>query len=169
MNIEEAIKTAIEYETRVREVYVEALDEATDPVGLKVFKMLADEENNHVAYLESKLRGWLFDGKLSASDLETTVPAAERIQAGVDKLDRQIEREDHGRELAMLEKAHQVELETSAFYGKMVAELDAAGREFFSRFVQIEEGHVALVAAEIDALAGKGFWFDMPEFDLENG
>jgi hypothetical protein len=51
----------------------------------------------------------------------------------------------------------------------MVTELDAAGRELFSHFLEIEQGHQAIVQAEIDALTGLGFWFDFAEFKLEAG
>ena len=61
-----------------------------------------------------------------------------------------------------------VEMETSAFYKETVAGLDGDGREFFKSFVQVEEGHLALVEAEIDSVTGMGFWFDTPEFNLEN-
>ena len=33
--------------------------------------------------------------------------------------------------------------------------------------LEIEEGHVAIVQAELDSLQGMGFWFDMQEFNLE--
>jgi hypothetical protein len=39
----------------------------------------------------------------------------------------------------------------------------------FQRFVEIEQGHLAIVQAEIDSVSGLGFWFDMREFDLETG
>ena len=39
----------------------------------------------------------------------------------------------------------------------------------FGRFLEIEQGHQAIVRAEIDALTGMGFWFDFQEFDLEAG
>ena len=63
----------------------------------------------------------------------------------------------------------QVEVETSEFYKRMVAKMDAQGRAFFARFLQIEEGHVTLVQSEIDVLQGTGFWVDLPEFKRETG
>ena len=60
-------------------------------------------------------------------------------------------------------------METSGFYKKMVQQLGDEGREFFARFVEIEEGHLAIVEAELNAVQGSGFYFDMPEFDLERG
>jgi rubrerythrin len=61
------------------------------------------------------------------------------------------------------------EQETSAFYRQMVSELAEERRRLFARFLEIEEGHVAIVEAELDAVSGSGFWFGMKEFDLEKG
>ena len=72
-----------------------------------------------------------------------------------------------GTELESLKKALDVECETSAFYKQMVASLDDVGRRLFERFVEIEEGHVAIVQAEMDLVSGTGFWFDTAEFSLE--
>lgn len=167
MNIEEALRTSIEYETRVREVYVEAMEAASDPVGKRIFKLLADEEHGHVKYLEAKLKTYLADGQLSAADLGTALPSPAKIQEEVAKLEQKLEGEAKADELASLEKGLEVEKETSAFYIKLVGELPPEGRDFFKRFVEIEEGHVGLVQAEIDSVRGLGYWFDMPEFDLE--
>ena len=72
-------------------------------------------------------------------------------------------------ELALLQQALQMEVETSEFYARMVKELDEQGRNLFERFMQIEEGHKAIVQAEIDSVSGIGFWFDYQEFDLSAG
>ena len=164
MNIEEAINTAIEYETRVRDVYVEALDEAEDEVAKRIFKLLADEEHSHVVFLKGQLSQWVTKQKLSLDELDTALPAAETIQNEVEKLEDAMNEVDRSKELLILNKINEVENETSRFYKKMVMELPETGKAFFSRFLELEKGHIALVQAEIDALTGKGFWFDMPEF-----
>ena len=51
----------------------------------------------------------------------------------------------------------------------MVRELPVEGQNLFSRFLEIEEGHGAIVQAEIDNVKRLGFWFDLKEFDLEAG
>ena len=51
MTLEDAIVLAIEYETRVRDSYVEAAAAADSEVGKKIFKTLGDEEQGHVDYL----------------------------------------------------------------------------------------------------------------------
>jgi rubrerythrin len=73
---------------------------------------------------------------------------------------------DHGTELKMLGKALEAERKTSSFYRKMAAELPAEGQKLFQRFVEIEEGHVAIVQAEMDAVTGNGAWFDVLEIKL---
>ena len=166
MEIEVALKTAIEYEIRVREAYLEAFDETTDPIGKKVFGLLADEEDKHVKYLQYQMGKWKESGKLDLGRLETAVPKSEEIQKEVEKLEKTLSSEDRNKEIAMLERAQQVEIETTSYYKKMVNELPEEGKALFRRFVEIEEGHLKLAQAELDSLTGSGFWFDMREFDV---
>jgi rubrerythrin len=170
MTLEEAIKTAIGYEKKVHGTYVEACEKASDAVGQRVFRVLAEEERGHIEYLESRLSEWRKTGHLTVGGLETAVPPRERIEAGVSRLQaRMTEGKASKQELELLRRALQVEQETSAFYKQMVSELSDVGRRLFERFVEIEEGHLAIVQAEMDALRGHGFWFDMKEFQLELG
>ncbi len=47
--------------------------------------------------------------------------------------------------------------------------LPAEYRGLFARFLEIEQAHLLIVQAEIDAIAGHGSWFDVMEFRLEAG
>jgi rubrerythrin len=168
MTVEEAINTAIEYETRVRDVYAGAVERTTDPVGKRIFKVLAGEEQHHLEYLQAKLDQWRTTGKVTAEGLKTSIPSKEVLEAGVKRLETHLSTQDRGvAELQILKRALEVESETGSFYKKMVRELPAEGQELFSRFVEIEEGHLAIVQAELDYASGTGFWFDFQEFDLE--
>ncbi len=167
MTIEEAIKTAIEFEAQVRDVYRNAMEGTTDPVGKRIFRVLADEEQNHLDYLQSKLNEWKGTGKIAAETLDTTIPSEEAIRDGISKLEGRMADEDRGGELQMLSRAFEVEVKTSNFYKKMVTELTSEGQQLFARFVEIEEGHLAIVRAEIDYLSRTGYWFDFKEFDME--
>jgi hypothetical protein len=51
----------------------------------------------------------------------------------------------------------------------MVAKLDGDGQQLFKRFVEIEEGHEAIVEAEIDCVSNSGIFMGNMEFDLEVG
>ncbi|HHN74899.1 MAG TPA: hypothetical protein ENK10_06675 [Acidobacteria bacterium] len=168
MTLEEAIRTAIEYETRVHAAYKDAQEQAHDEVGRRVFGTLAREEAGHIAYLRRRLAEWKESGRLTDEDLETAVPPVAQIEAHTEKLgEKLVERSPIGKdEIRLLEKALKVEQETSDFYRRMVGELDGQGRDLFARFLEIEEGHGTIVQAEIDAANGHGFWFDIPEFRL---
>jgi rubrerythrin len=168
MTVEEAIKTAIEYETRVRDLYVGAVKQTADPVGKRILGVLANEEQHHLDYLQSRLLQWNKTGEVTAEGLKTAIPPRKVIEAGMSKLESQMAGPDRGvAELQILKKALDVESETSNFYKKMVRELPVEAQELFARFVEIEEGHLAIVQAELDYASGTGFWFDFMEFNLE--
>jgi rubrerythrin len=171
MTIEEAIKTAIVYEKKVHATYQSAAHRAEDATAKKVFLTLAEEEQGHVTYLESRLMEWHKEGRLSDEKLRTVLPSTERIKAGVKRLRSQVARRkgSHLAELDSLRQALAAEDETSAFYQRMVKELPEEGQNLFTRFLEIEDGHAAVVQAEMDSVNQSGFWFDLKEFDLELG
>jgi len=43
MTLGEAIQTAIDYETRIRDIYNDAAGRVSDPVGMRLFKALASD------------------------------------------------------------------------------------------------------------------------------
>jgi rubrerythrin len=47
MTIEEAIKTAVEYEIRIRDIYREATAAVDDEVGKRIFETLCNDEQHH--------------------------------------------------------------------------------------------------------------------------
>jgi len=167
MTIEQALTNGIEYELAVRKVYSEAAKKFTDPVARRVFQVLADEEDQHIQYLESRIDEWQKTGRVTAAALETAVPSKRAIESGVKKLQKRMAVQDFGVEVELLKKALDLEREATAFFRKMVAELKEEEQKLFARFVEIEAGHEAIVQAEIDALNGLGFWFDFTEFRLE--
>lgn len=171
MKLEEAIKTAIEYENRVHAVYAEAEKTATDPVGKRIFGVLAREELGHVAYLNACLDSWKKTGRVAPEPLKTAVPPQPRIEQGLAQMKGQVtkKREQPSHEVDLLQRAVEAEQTTSSFYKKVVGELDPEGQRLFARFVEIEEGHLAIVRAELDSVTGVGFWFDVPEWQFPDG
>jgi rubrerythrin len=171
MLLEEAINTALVYERKVCDVYADAVESTQDTKGKRVLEVLAREEQDHVAYLERALEHWKETGQATAKKLQTALPPTETVRAGIEKLRSQMSDQERPAtpeaELAILAKALDVETETSNFYKRVVGELDDQGQALFAQFVQIEEGHKAIVQAEIDAVQGTGYWFDFREFDLE--
>ena len=175
MELDEAIKTAIEYEAGVHRTYQEAMQRATDAKAKRFFEVLRDEEMGHLKYLRERLDEWGQTGKIQVAKLDTAIPSHEAIDHGLQELREKLApggapgKGSHMTELDLLRKALAVETETSGFYKEMVRALDGDGRRLFERFVEIEEGHQAIVQAEIDSVSGTGVWFDTKEFNLEMG
>jgi rubrerythrin len=167
MTLEDAIKTAIEYEIKIRDVYKEAAENAIDPVGKRVFKLLRDDEQHHVDYLNHKLGQWQKTGRISVEKLRGKIPSRDVLAEEVDKLQTTMAQDDRKMEKQMLSKALQVEIETSNFYKQMVDQMSDEGQQMFAHFLEIENDHIILVQAELDYLSKSGFWFDSKEFDME--
>ncbi|MEA3297017.1 MAG: ferritin family protein [candidate division Zixibacteria bacterium] len=167
MTLEEAIKTAIDYEIRVRDAYLDSIDDIKDETGKRVFRVLGKEEQGHIDYLASLLAQLKQSGKVSPSNLKSVVPVRKVIEAGVKNLDKHLSTRDYGTEREMLKKALAMEMETSDFYEKMVEELKEDGN-LFARFLEIEKGHLAIVQAELDYLNRTGTFFDFQEFNMED-
>lgn len=169
MELDHAIKLALEYEGGVHRTYLEAMDKTADPSAKKIFKVLCDEEKLHITYLRERLEEWRSAGKIEVKKLSTSIPARESIEKSLKDLSSTVTPKPSSRnlELELLKQALEAEVKTSNFYKEMARTLDAEGQEMFKRFVEIEQGHEAIVQAEIDSLSNLGFWFDTPEFRLE--
>jgi rubrerythrin len=169
MTIDEAIKTALQFEGRVCAIYHDAMNRSQDPIGKKVFKTLNEEETGHVRYLMERLEEWQKEGKIKPGKLITAIPPAKKVKAAVKSLQGKVASPMPESELKLLRRALEIEAETSEFYQKLVKDFPAEQKALFERFVEIEEGHKAIVQAEIDYVTGMGFWFDVAEFRLEAG
>jgi rubrerythrin len=167
VTIEEAIKTAIQYEKRVVQVYEEAARTSQDEIGRKIYAAFVKEEEQHVVYLVDRLNEWKSTGKVTAASLGTVIPSRDRIDEGIKKLESRVARTAPEAEMRLLKRALDIEVETSAFYVRVVQELPPEHRSLFERFVEIEQGHQAIVQAEMNSVAGNGYWFDVPEISME--
>ena len=170
MDLKEALTTSIQHEEKVRDHYAKGTREILSPKGKKVFATLAREEQGHLAYLESRLEEWHASGKISSPQLPTVLPSVKWIEEARAKVTKGPAATIAVQgELDLLKIALDLERQTSGFYRQLVDTLKSEEREMFARFLEIEQGHLAIVQAEIDALAGHGTWFDVMEFQLEAG
>lgn len=170
MDLAEALATAINYETKVRDHYKAGVEQILSPAGKKVFQVLAQEEERHLEYLLSRQEEWYKKGHMANPELPTVLPSREALDRAVKSLRSTASPVlASSGELELLKIALDLERKTSGFYQQLVRELPPNYQPLFSRFLDIEQGHLAIVQAEIDALAGHGHWFDFMEFDLEAG
>ncbi len=168
MKLQEAIAVAIDFEHKVRDHYVRGAKEIPDPQGRKVFATLGKEEQGHVDFLEHCRAEWKKTGKVPNLPLKTILPKGSKwIEGERKKLAGKAKRVATKTELDALKVALQHEKEAAAFYHKLVSELPAADQQLFAKFLEIEDGHLAIVQAQLDSVQGMGFWFDVAEFRLE--
>jgi len=167
MTIEEAIKTAIEYENRIRDIYLEAVATVDDEVGKRIFETLGQDEQHHIDYLEHKLDQFQKTGAIQPEKLESAIPDQASIQQEADKVKALAAKDFLGVKQQMLSKALAVEIETSDFYQKMVNALPGDAKALFERFLEIENNHIKAVQFELDYMGKTGYWFDFKEFDME--
>jgi rubrerythrin len=169
MKLDNAIKEALEYESGVHRVYLEAMDKTANEAAKHIFKVLCDEEMGHLKYLRERLDEWQKTGKIKVKKLGTSIPKREAINKRLQDLRETVKPKPTKQipELESLKKALDAEVKASNFFKEMVGKLDGEGQELFRRFVEIEEGHEAIVQAEINTVGNWGFWFDTPEFRLE--
>ncbi len=169
MNLQEAIVVAIDFEKKVRDHYLRGAKDIPEPMGRKVFATLGKEEQGHVDYLEHVLKEWKKSGKVPNVPLKSILPkGAKWIEAERKKVSAKGgKRAASKTELDALKTALQHEKDADAFYHKLVRELPEQDRPLFDKFLGIEDGHLALVQAQLDSVQGMGFWFDVAEFRLE--
>ena len=166
-DLEAALKTAITCEKGIRDLYTKAAAESSEAVGMRVFTLLAEDEQRHVDYLEHKLRQWQADGRLTIADFEAVGVDRKRVESELAQLSVTLEREDRGSEQQMLSKALAMELETSKMYAQLVDRFDDSAAALFQGFLKIENGHIDVVQSQLDYLSQTGYWLGVKEFGLE--
>ena len=169
MNLREALQISLEYENKVRDHYKMGVGKITDPVGRRIFTTLAEEEQNHVDFLENRLAR-LNDPNVEPITFGTVVPP-EWVEAAKRKLEKPpSDKIANQTDIELVKLALELEHETSNFYRSLMDKLESEeDKKFFEPFIEIEDGHISIVQAELDALQGIGFWFDFKEFSLEAG
>jgi rubrerythrin len=167
MTLENAIQTAIEYETKIRDVYREAEAAVTDAAGKRIFETLGNEEQHHIDYLHHILKQYEQTGQIDSDKLESAIPSRDTIDREAAKVESLVAKDFHGIRKQMLSKALKAEIETSDFYRRMINEWGAEGQALFARFLEIEDNHINAVQFELDYMSKTGYWFDFKEFDME--
>jgi rubrerythrin len=173
MDLRTALIAAIEFEREVRDHYAQCARDTADPRGQRVFAALAREEQGHAAYLENCLTDWSASGRIQEGELPSALPPVAWIREAAGKIAHSTLAPAGAAgsanlpELEFLNQALALEYRTQAFYQELVEDLIPAHRVLFIRFLDIEDGHVTLVQAEIDALMGHGQWFDFTDLGPE--
>jgi rubrerythrin len=168
MTIGEAIRTALEVEHRVRDEFAKMARDQGDPKARAFFEVMAREEQGHVDYLEAALKRWETTGAVEDKAIGTRVARRDWVTAGQKVLRRAEQGARRPGPQEHLSAALELEHEVSALYRRLVGAVeDPRAQEMFRRFLEIEDGHTALVQAEMDYELNTGNFFDMREFTLD--
>ncbi len=170
MKLDNAIKTALQYEAGVYKAYLEAAGKASDEAGKRIFRALEEEEMGNIQYLQERLHEWETTGKIHAKELGTSGPTREAINKSLQGVRKALKLPNHNTlvtELELLKHALVAEGKVSLFYKEMAAIQDGEAQKLFQHLVEMEEGHKEIVEAEIDFVRGNGIFHGQLEFGRE--
>lgn len=160
-------QTALQYEEKIRDVYLSAVNIVDDERGKSIFKTLADDEQTHLDFLHYSLKQLKANAAIDSSKLSTPIPSKAQIEKNAEQLKAKIPERMLGDIKSVLNSALQVEKETSAFYREAIEQTDGEIRKVFEKFLEIEERHLEVVQIELDHASNTGMWFDFMEINLE--
>ena len=161
--------TALEYEKKIRDLYISAVSIIDDKRGKTIFKTLADEEQSHIDFLEYSLKALRKSEEIDVERLKTAVPDTETISKNIESMKMQIPERMLGDIKQVLGSALKLEEETTAYYRKALTESEGDIRKILGKFVDIEQRHTDVVRFELDHASRNGFWLDFPEKSMEVG
>lgn len=168
MSSEEIFATAVQYEEKIRDLYLSAEKKIDDERGKSIFRSLADDEQSHVDFLHYSLKQLKVNENIEISRLVTSIPTLKQLEAGIEQLQAKIPEQMLGDIKSVLESALHLEKETSAFYRDACSRTEGDIRAIFEKLLEIEDRHVDVVQIELDHAQHNGMWFNFMEVDLES-
>jgi rubrerythrin len=166
---QEIFNTALVYEKKIRDLYRSAVETIDEPRGKELFQALADDEQNHVAFLEHGLTLLRDDKDHEMEKPVTSIPFPARDLEKIKQMADQIPKNILGDLKRVLNAALSLEIETSRFYRDAIQQVTAGPvREILEKFYDIEQRHVEVVQIELDFASNNGYWFNFMETDMED-
>jgi rubrerythrin len=161
-----ALKTAIEIEENGLDAFLKYARQTKDVTGKNMFIRLAMDENEHRHIIEKQLNN-LIEGKplilveIGKSEIEEVLPKIREKQ--------QRTRGESGLlEIDALNTALDLERKAAKFFRDQAGLVDDAEvKAMFIRLAEWEDAHFDLIQAELDSIQGTGFWFGIPEFQMD--
>ena len=162
------IATAIELEMAGLETYLRLGMRTKDVTGKNMFMRLCLDELEHLRIFD-EYRLKVLEGKKWRPSAGGFKPLSV-VRPELREIDQKTKGEEHADELTALQTALDLERRAIEFYTNWMSKAtDPELRRLLQTLKEVEESHFDLIQAEIDSLTGTGFWFGIPEFDLEAG
>lgn len=140
MDLKEALRTALDFEEKGRNIYKEAASKTKNPIVEKTFRYLAEQEQNHTNKIKEFTRQERADVELKGDSLEDT---KNFFTTTVQEFKEKIELSEDDA------KAHEtaLELEQSSydFYKEQIEKADGAAKNLFRFLMEQENTHYMLI------------------------
>ena len=162
-------KKALEFEKKIRDLYLSAIDIVDDERGKKIFKTLAQEEQSHVDFLEHRIGALTEQGSISLKTINTIVPDTNDLNRNIASMKVDIPEQMLGDIKRVLSSALKLEEETTQYYEKAFESADGDIKEVLGKFITIEQRHTDVVRFELDYASHNGYWLGFPEISMEVG
>lgn len=160
--------TALRYEEKIRDLYINAAAIIDDERGKAIFKALADDEQGHIDFLNYSLDQLRESKAIDIKRLSTSIPDKKSVENNLHQMKAKIPQRMLGDIKTVLRSALAMEKETSAYYRQSAAETDGAIQAILEKFLEIEMRHEDVVQIELDHALHNGIWFNFMEIDLES-
>ena len=129
--------TALEFENKIRDLYITAISIIDDERGKAIFKRLADEEQSHIDFLEQSIDSLRNNKNITYEQLKTSIPDTDAIQKNIASMKIQIPEHMLGDLKRVLSSALRLEIETTEYYQKAFDSTEGDIREIMGKFVSI--------------------------------
>ena len=161
-----ALKTAIEVEDNGLHTYLKFARKTKDETGKNMFIRLAMDEFEHRQIIEKQLNQLLEGGEWE--NVEVPKSEIERISPTIREKQQRTKGESGMAEIDALNTALDLEKKTAEFFREQADLVDESeAKSLFLRLAEWEDAHYDIILAELDSIKGTGFWFGIPEFQMD--
>ncbi len=159
--------TALQYEEKVRDTYINAAKSIDDERGKAIFQALAADEQGHVDFLNYSLDQLKKNKPIDIERLSTAIPDKARVVKSLDRIKAKIPEQMLGDIKTVLRNALEMEKETSEYYRQSMTKTEGTIKAILEKFLQIEIRHEDVIQTELDHAMHNGIWFNFMEINLE--
>ena len=161
-----ALKTAIEVEDNGLYIFLKFARKTKDTTGKNMFIRLAMDELEHRRILDKQLNNLLEGG--TWENIEIPHSEIEQIAPMIREKQQRTKGESGLAEIDALNTALDLEKKAAKFFREKAEIVDHPEvKDLFIRLAEWEESHYDLIQAELDAINKTGFWFGIPEFQMD--
>lgn len=158
---------AIELEKESLKSYLDLAKRTHDVTGKNMFIWLAREEYEHMRILESIRDKVLQDQPIGKVEIEED--ELQKLLPDIKKLEKKKSSVAETHQIHALQAALEHEAQSRDFYKEQAEKTeDPELKQLFTRLAEMEQAHYDLILAQLDFIKGTGFWFGIPEFDIES-